>query len=83
MIAKSQQNTMGSYEFDLEFDKTGKLKRLVPLLSPYYIPSKDNYLTTKPLVLTKDDEDKFMTSEYGRRTVKAMNEIISKANKND
>lgn len=31
----------------------------------------------------QDDEDKFMTSEYGRRTVKAMNEIISKANKND
>ena len=60
MIAKSQQNTMGSYEFNIEFDKTGKIKRFVPLLSPYYVPSKENYLTTKPLILTKDDEDKYI-----------------------
>ena len=61
MIAKSQQNTMGSYEFNIEFDKLGNIRRLVPLLSPYYVPSKENYLTTKPLILTKDDEDKYIT----------------------
>lgn len=49
MKALSQQNVIGSYEFDIEYDKTGKLKRVVPLLSPYYLPSKENYLTIKPL----------------------------------
>ena len=57
MKALSQQNTMGSYEFEIEYNKTGKLKKLSSLLSPYYEPSKENYLTLSPLELKKDDDD--------------------------
>ena len=78
MIAKSQQNTMGSYEFNIEFDKTDKMKRLVPLLSPYYIPSKENYLTTKPLILTKDDEDKFVVED---KKIVEKNDLLYKFDK--
>lgn len=31
----------------------------------------------------KDNKEKYMTNEYGRKTVKAMNDIIDKVNKND
>ena len=57
----SQQNTMGSYEFQIEYTKTGKLKRLSSFLSPYYIPSKENYLTIKPLYLEKGTEDELIS----------------------
>ena len=76
MKASSQQNIMGSYEFELTFDKTGKLKRLVPQLSPYYVPSKENYLTVTPLVLEKDEEE----DEFVRRNtvVREKNEVLAK-----
>lgn len=56
MKAASQQNTMGSYEFEIDYTKTGRLKRIVPLLSPYYVPSKENYLTVKPLTMKPAEE---------------------------
>ncbi len=55
MSATSQQNTMGCYVFDINFTKTGKLKRITPTLYPYYVPSKDNYLTIKPLIISESD----------------------------
>lgn len=55
MRAASQSNTMGSYEIELEYNKTGKLKRMVSTLSPYYLPSNDNYLKIKPLDITNDE----------------------------
>ena len=57
MASVSQQNTMGSYEFEIEYKKTGKLKRLVSRLSPYYVPSKETYLTLSPLIIS-DSQDK-------------------------
>lgn len=53
----SQQNVMGSYEFELDYTKTGKLKRVSSVLSPYYVPSKENYLTVRPLILEKENDD--------------------------
>ncbi len=78
MRAASQQNMMGSYEFELTLDKLGKLKRLVPQLSPYYIPSKDNYLTIKPLELVKDDEDSFISQN---KIVVERNELLARFDK--
>lgn len=78
MKVVSQQNMMGSYEFSLSFDKTGKLKRLVPQLSPYYLPSKENYLTITPLDLTKDEEDEFVRR---KRKVVEKNELLAKFDK--
>ena len=57
MKAASQQNTMGAYEFEIEYNKAGELKRLNSTLSPYYTPSKENYLTIMPLELKKDSDD--------------------------
>ena len=37
MKANSQQNVMASYEFNIEFNKTGKLNKVTSILSPYYI----------------------------------------------
>ena len=56
MRSKSQQNTMGSYEFGLSFGKTGKLKRLTSFFSPYYVPSNENYLTVKPLDISLSED---------------------------
>ena len=79
MKAASQQNIMGSYEFEISFDKLGKLKRLVPELSPYYVPSKENYLTIKPLELTKDEEnDAYINHD---RAVTEKNELLAKFDK--
>ena len=78
MRAKSQQNIMGSYQLDLTFDKLGNMKRLVSNLSPYYIPSKENYLTTKPLILTKKEDNNFV-SENKEITIK--NELLRKFDK--
>ena len=55
MKATSQQNVMGSYEFNVEFNKTGKLGKVTSILSPYYVPSKENYLKLKPLIITGNE----------------------------
>ena len=78
MKTASQQNMMGSYEFEITFDKLGKLKRLVPVLSPYYVPSKENYLTIRPLELTKDEENEFVNH---KRVVVEKNELLAKFDK--
>lgn len=71
----SQQNIMGSYEFDITFDKLGKLKRLVPILTPYYTPSKENYLTVRPLELTWDEEYNLIDH---KKVVVEKNELLAK-----
>ena len=78
MKAASQQNMMGSYEFEITCDKLGRLKRLVPQLSPYYIPSKENYLTIKPLELTKDEENEFVSQN---REVHETNKMLARFDK--
>ena len=55
MKSTSQQNVMGSYEFNVEFNKTGKLGKVTSILSPYYVPSKENYLKLKPLIITGNE----------------------------
>ena len=78
MKAASQQNMIGSYEFEITFDKLGKLKRIVPRLSPYYVPSKADYLSIRPLDLTKDEENEFVNHN---RVIVEKNEIIAKFDK--
>lgn len=78
MMAASQQNMMGSYEFEITYDKLGKLKRLVPQLSPYYVPSKENYLTIRPLELTKDEENEFVNHH---RVVVEKNTMLARFDK--
>ena len=79
MKAASQQNMMGSYEFEITCDKLGRLKRLVPRLSPYYSPSKESYLTIKPLDLVRDDElDEFITKN---REVHETNKMLARFDK--
>jgi len=79
MRAASQQNVMGSYEFEITYDKLGKLKRLEPLLSPYYVPSKENYLTIKPLELTKAEEENSYVLQ--NKVVKERNELLARFDK--
>ena len=79
MAATSQQNTMGSYEFEITYNKTGKLKRLVSTLSPYYVPSKENYLTVKPLNVKRDEADNFVDVEISTlKDEKALFERLDK-----
>lgn len=51
----SIQNTIGAWEFDITYDKKGKLSRLVSNMIPYYVPIKESYQTVKPLNLKMDD----------------------------
>ena len=78
MKAASQQNMIGSYEFEITFDKLGKMKRIVPMLSPYYVPSKADYLSIRPLDLTKDEENEFVNH---KRVIVEKNEILAKFDK--
>lgn len=52
----SQQNTIGAYVFDISYTKNGKLKSMKSTLIPYYVPSKENYITIKPLIIS-DSKD--------------------------
>ena len=70
MRATSQQNTIGYYQFEISYNKTGKLKQMTSILSPYYVPNKESYLTIKPLSLNKTEEDNYI-------------ETIVKTNKTD
>lgn len=55
MRSKSINNDMGVLNLDIYYTKNGKLKRLVSNISPYYEPSKENYLTVKKLNLKKTE----------------------------
>lgn len=60
MKSKDQQNTMGSYELELQYNKIGKLKNLNSCVSFYYLPSEENYLTIKPLNIKHGEDDKLI-----------------------
>ena len=60
MKSKDQQNTMGSYELELQYNKLGKLKNLNSCVSFYYLPSDENYLTIKPLNIKHGEENKLI-----------------------
>ena len=56
MVEKYQQNVMGALELEIDYTKTGKLKRILPTTIPYYKPREENYLTVKPLNLKLDGD---------------------------
>ena len=60
MKSKDQQNTMGSYELELQYNKLGKLKNLNSCVSFYYLPSDENYLTIKPLNIKHGEENELI-----------------------
>ena len=60
MKSKDQQNTMGSYELELQYNKLGKLKNLNSNVSFYYLPSDENYLTIKPLNIKHGEENELI-----------------------
>lgn len=60
MKSKDQQNTMGSYELELQYNKLGKLKNLNSNVSFYYLPSDENYLTIKPLNIKHGEDDELI-----------------------
>ena len=60
MKSKDQQNTMGSYELELQYNKLGKLKNLNSNISFYYLPSDENYLTIKPLNIKHGEDDELI-----------------------
>lgn len=63
MKSKNQQNSMGAYELEISYDKTGNLKHLDSDLSLYYVPSNENYLTIKPLEMKKDETDLYINQK--------------------
>ena len=66
----SQQNTIGAYTFHLSYNKNGKMKSLTSTLIPYYIPSKETYITLKPLVITSDKKVKEIKPKKDNLTLK-------------
>ena len=79
MKADSQQNTMGAYEFEIQYNKTGKLKHVSATLSPYYVPSKENYLTISPFELKKDCDD--FQQVITKNNVKSQSELFKTLDK--
>ena len=60
MASDNQMNTIGCLQFELEYNKNGKIKRLVPLISPYYDPSKKSYLEVKKLNIKLDNNNEYV-----------------------
>ena len=60
MKSKDQQNTMGSYELEIQYNKIGKLRNLNSCVSFYYLPSEENYLTIKPLNIKHGEENELI-----------------------
>ena len=60
MASDNQMNTIGVLQFGLEYMKNGKLKRLVPLISPYYDPSKKSYLEIKKFNIKLDENNAYI-----------------------
>ena len=79
MKSKNQQNTMGSYELEISYDKTGKLKHLDSNVSLYYMPSEENYLTIKPLNIKHDEENHLV--EINNKNVLAGSELFQRLDK--
>ena len=63
MQHKNQMNTIGNLRVNLEYTKTGTLKRLVPIMTSYDEPSKESYLTIKKLNLTKNNQGDYERTE--------------------
>ncbi len=59
MKASREQNTIGALLISLSYTKNGKLKRMIPEMMPYYKPSKESFLTTKKLNITKNELGKY------------------------
>ena len=87
MKTLSQQNTMGSYEFQIDYTKTGKLKKLTSSLSPYYIPSKQNYLNIRPLYLERDEKEELVNKprqiERGNKLFERLDKIYKAIKKEE
>ena len=76
-----EQNVVGSLTLDVTYTKTGKLKRLVPEFSPYYVPSKENYLTTPKLIMKKDEEDNLVNVKENAKNAHAYFTVVDKVYK--
>ncbi len=88
MASDNQMNTMGALEFEIEYNKTGKLKRLVPLIIPYYEPSKKSYLQVKKLNIKLDENNEIIDINNGEvesnnyfRTIDKLYNLIKKEEK--
>ena len=68
MADDNKMNTMGACVYNIEYTKTGKLKRLVPLIMPYYNPSKESYLNVKKLNIKKDDENHYVNIDNSKNS---------------
>lgn len=73
-----EQNVVSSLMLDISYTKTGKLKRLVPEFSPYYVPSKENYLTTPKLIMKKDETNSLVNVKESSNNTHAYFAIADK-----
>lgn len=60
MVDDNIMNTMGALEFEIEYDKKGKLRHLVPFVMPYHDPINKDYFQIKKLNLKMDEDKKYI-----------------------
>ena len=63
MISDNKSNTIGAYVFEVEYTKTGKLKRIIPTVSTYE-PVKTRYFDFQKLNLVKTDGELVNSISY-------------------
>lgn len=78
MASDNQMNTIGALQFSIEYAKTGKLKRLIPIVMPYYDPSKENYLKVKKLNIKRNEENKFINVDLDEKATNSYFKTIDK-----
>ena len=62
MINDNQSNTIGAYIFDIEYDKNGKLGKIIPIVSTYE-PVNTRYFDFKKLNLIKDENNELIQTD--------------------
>ena len=73
-----EQNVVSALTLDLTYTKTGKLKKMVPEYSPYYVPTKKTYLDTPKLNIKKDEENNFVRVKENTKNLHAYFELADK-----
>ena len=66
MINDNQSSTIGAYIFDIEYDKNGKLKRIVPTVSTYE-PVNTRYFDFQRLNLVQGENGELMQTDNRKK----------------
>lgn len=73
-----EQDVVSALTLDISYNKAGKLKKIVPEYSPYYVPTKKSYLDTPKLNIKKNEENKLVNVRENTKNSHAYFDLADK-----